>query len=494
MQILPPTEADIYGLTFSPDGNYVYYNKQNRDELVASLYQVPVLGGTPKKVIEDVDSPVGFSPDGKQLAFVNQSFRESQVKVANSDGSQVRTLATRKVPSKFSTAKLAWTPNAQAIYVTARDVEGSGAFSRIVKLRAAEGTEEPFISERWPDISGLASLKDGSLIVNSNSQLWYLSYPEGKARRISNGVNDYRGLSVTRDEGALVTVQSTRLSTIWVKPVVEGEGPRQVTSGVGEYADPSWAPDGRIIYSSNASGNLDIWIMNHDGTDPKQLTVNAGGNYPQLSPDGRYVVFVSNRSGSFHLWRMDSDGSNRKQLTNGGGEYWPYCSPDGTWVVYTSMNKIYPTVWKIPIEGGDPVQLTDKFSGGPAISPDGKRIACAYYDEGANGPAKLAVMSIEGGEPIRLLNILPTAVLPNDLARFVILRWASDGRAVTYVDTRGGVSNIWSQPIDGGSPKQLTDFKSDRIGSFRWSPDGKRLVFARANDVNDVVLISNSAN
>ena len=485
-QILPPTEANLYGLTFSPDGNYVYYNQENKNDLVTNLYQVSLLGGSPKKVAEYVDSPVAFSPDGKQLAFVYQNFRESFLKIATSDGSSVRTLATRTLPNSFGFGKLAWSSDAGAIFVAVRNVDAQDRYYRIVKLRVADGSEE-FISEEWPGIAALASLKNGALIVVSSSQLWYFSYPENKARRITNDMNEYSGLTVTEDAGALVTVQLAGLSNIWVTSF-GGEPLRQVTSGVGRYIDPSWTPDGKIIYSSNASGNLDIWIMNQDGTNPKQLTVNAGGSDPEFSPDGRYVVFVSNQSGHAHLYRMDPDGSNRKQLTNGEGEFKPYCSPDGKWIVYVSIPKFYPTVWKIPIEGGDPVQLTEKNSYGPAISPDGKLIACVYYDEGENGPAKLAIIPIEGGQPSRLLNIPATAVRPN------ILRWARDGHAVTYLDTRGGVSNIWSQPIDGGSPKQLTDFKSDRILSFKWSPDGKRLVFSRAHDINDVVLISDSAN
>ncbi len=70
-----------------------------------------------------------------------------------------------------------------------------------------------------------------------------------------------------------------------------------------------------------------------------------------------------------------------------------------------------------------------------------------------------------------------------------LVRWTPDGRGIAYIATRGGVSNIWSQPLDGGSPKQLTDFKTDRIFSFDWSPDGKWLVLARGTETSDVILI-----
>jgi hypothetical protein len=61
---------------------------------------------------------------------------------------------------------------------------------------------------------------------------------------------------------------------------------------------------------------------------------------------------------------------------------------------------------------------------------------------------------------------------------------------VLYIDTRGGVSNIWMQPIDGSPPKPVTDFKSEHIFSFDWSRDGKQLAVARGTQTSDVVLIS----
>ena len=71
------------------------------------------------------------------------------------------------------------------------------------------------------------------------------------------------------------------------------------------------------------------------------------------------------------------------------------------------------------------------------------------------------------------------------------VRWLPDGRAFTYISTRGGVSNIWLQPVDGGQPTQLTDFKTDFIFSFDWSRDGKQLALSRGTEDRDVILINN---
>ena len=376
------------------------------------------------------------------------------------------------------------------IFCPGRNRDASGQYANVVKVRVADGTEEQFTSQRWQGVQEVAWLRDGGgLLVNANTQIWHLSYPEGEARKVTNDSNNYSGVSVSTDSSVMVTTQTNSLSSIWVM-ASDGanRSAEEVTTRTGNEG-PVWTADGKIIYASNANGNWDLWVMDADGGNRKQLTLNAGQNrYPSVSADGQYVVFVSNQTGVFHVWRMDKDGSNLKQMTNGGGEAWPVCSPDGRWVMYVQLNQGKPTLWKISLDGGTPVQLTDKFSGAPQISPDGKLVACTYFDE-ASTPARLALISSEGGKPVKLFNIQPTAVLPNSL-ELGLIRWTTDGKAMTYVDTREGVSNIWRQPLDGGKPVQLTDFKSDRILSFDWSRDGKQLALARGTKTNDVVLIS----
>ena len=174
------------------------------------------------------------------------------------------------------------------------------------------------------------------------------------------------------------------------------------------------------------------------------------------------------------------DGSNQKELTSGDIENFPSCSPDGKWVLYQNNSSGVPTIWKVSLDGGNAVQLTDRFSVRPIVSPDGKLIAIRYMNDPARRKYGMVIIPFEGGEPLKLFEISGFQV-----------RWSRDGRALQYVDNRGGSSNLWSQPIDGGPPKQLTDFKSDRLFSFVWSTAGKQLAVARGIDAEDVVLISN---
>jgi Tol biopolymer transport system component len=222
--------------------------------------------------------------------------------------------------------------------------------------------------------------------------------------------------------------------------------------------------------------------MNADGSNQKQLTTEARNLTPSVSPDGRYIVYSSNRAGNFNIWRMDIDGGNQKQLTGKSQDILPSFSPDGQWVFYTTTESDKQRLRKVSAEGGDPVQVTDYTSAGPLVSPDGKQIACGYINEQQTPPRwRIAIISSDGGPPIKTFDI---SVLQS---RF---QWASDGRAILYNVTRDGVTNLWSQPVDGSPPKQLTDFKSDQIFRFDWSRDGKQLLFARGTITSDVVLVS----
>jgi Tol biopolymer transport system component len=442
---------------------------------------MPVFGGTAKKLITDIDSNVAFSPDGKQLAFLRGYPTEGQlaVLVSNADGTSERKVATRKLGlGPFGDP--AWSPDGKVIAYPAENRDANGDFMTLRELRVADGSEKPISSQRWWRTGHMAWLRDGSGLVfdaresvASPSQIWYLSYPGGEAHRITTDLNDYLGVSLTADSAALVTVQSEQVSNIWIAPNDDARRASQVTHTKFDGVEGiSWTPDGKIVYASGASGKLDLWMVEPTGTG-KQLTADAGNNsWPSVSPDGRYVVFVSDRTGTNHVWRIDIDGSNATQLTNGQMEWNPQCSPTGQWVLYSNQGGI----GKVGIGGGERVQIIDKVLQGVAVSPDGKWIASGYFQP---LDVKTAIYPIEGGEPRRIL----------DLSGYHYFRWTPDGRALAYVDQKS-LSNISIQAIDGGLSKQLTNFKTDLVFSFAWSPNGKQLAIARGSVNKDVVLLN----
>jgi eukaryotic-like serine/threonine-protein kinase len=498
VQVVPPAGVDaVFGsATFSPDGNYIYYIRRDKNP-TGVLYQVPVLGGTSKKVLEDVGGAIGFSPDGKRFAFTRRyaSQEEDALVLANADGTGEQKLATRTFPDFFIGAA-AWSPDGKTIACVIGGFTG-GYYRTVAAVLVADGTQKPLTSHRWYFVQRIAWLSDGSGVITSAQeqladpyQIWQISYPEGEAHALTSDLNNYHSASLTADSSSLVAVLSDMTSNVWVAPTGQWADARQVTSGK-ENAGTIWTPDGRVVYISRASGNPDVWIMDADGRNQKQLTDDAFYERTlSVTPDGRYVVFDSVRSGTQQLWRVDIDGSNLKQLTIGANSISPHCSRDGKWIVYQSFGSSGFRLWKVSIEGGEPVLVSDKFATLPVVSPDGKLIAC-YYGDPQTRKSKLALLPFEGGDPVKLFDLPPTNLISVDADFRQGVHWTPDGRGLTYVITRGLVSNIWLQSVDGGPPRQLTDFKTDRLLSFDWSRDGKWLVCSRAVVNSDVVLISN---
>lgn len=227
--------------------------------------------------------------------------------------------------------------------------------------------------------------------------------------------------------------------------------------------------------------------MNAAGAERKRLTENDGSrnSHPAVSPDARYIAFASNRTGNFEIWRMNMDGSGLRQLTHAPERNLnPAFSPDGAWIVFDYFDGKRSFLCKMTIDGGAPARLTDSdlsFVGQAAISPDGKQIAFGYHKEGDTQPWRVGVIQFAGDSPMK------SFYLP---AFRQIVHWTPDSKHLTYMDENMSATNIWRQSLDGGAPEKLTDFRSERIMNFAWSPDGKQLSLARGNHTSDAALIS----
>jgi serine/threonine protein kinase/Tol biopolymer transport system component/Tfp pilus assembly protein PilF len=505
IRLVPAAETVYRGLTFSHDSTYIYFvaTEKNNGQR-GSLYQLPVIGGSVKEIKRDVDSPVSFSPDGKQLAFVRSSADgKEDLIVANADGNAEHQVATRKFPDHLSLASApVWSPDGQKLTYVTQANDANGFYMKLSEVPVDGGTEIPFNARRWSRIDQLSWLTDGSGLImtaqdqdSSILQLWHLSYPEGQARRITSDLSDYRGVSLNADSNTLLTVQGQTFTSIWVAGKGDPNHPSQITSGAGRYVDLSWTPDGKILCASDASGTADIWEMKDDGSWQKQLTAGAGRNYaPVSAPDGGYIFFHSNRSGVWQIWRMDKDGNNPMQLTfDQEDSNWPQVSPDGKWVIYTHAQEGgHPVLWKIPVDGGQPVSLTGEHSTRPSVSPDGKWIAYWAKDETPNAPWRIGLIpfdqAAEGETPAPPRSF---EVIQSEADGMSSLRWTFDSRDIIYTDYRNGVTNLRLQPLDGGPQKPLTDFTKDEFYSYDLARDG-RTVFARGLTTSDVILINDA--
>jgi len=471
--------ADVSKLTastFSFDGSYVYYTIVDEQNPLGALYQVPVLGGTSKLLLTDISGPATFSPDGKQIAFprFHPQTGSDELMLANSDGTNVRRLILVSEPNWLADASTAWSPDGKTLAIGYGSYEG-GEHMKVVVVSLADGSLKEISAQRWFFIGSVAWFRDGSGLALialdqalGRAQIWQLPYPQGEARRITNDLNSYNlyCLTVTPDTSALVVIAEDTASDIWISPDGQTSRARAITSrknvrdgqrGLG------WTLDGRVVFDSNINGRASIWIVDASGGEAKPLTDSSADDFaPEVSPDGQHIVFGSLRTGLIQVWRMDLEGGNAQQLTNERGVPTFSISPDGQWVLY---NLYEGEIRKVSIDGGTPTKITDV--GGvdyPQLSPDGKYIAyCIVSDERTKHP-KIVVISADGGTNVATFDLPVTSqssVYESVYARW--FHWSPDARAIVYIDTRNGVSNLWSRPISDGQARQLTDFKSELI-------------------------------
>jgi len=490
VKITPDVDGKIGGTTFSRDGELVYYSQFVKDDSLGTLYQVPTFGTHPRRVMSGVTSPISFSPDGKQFAFVRATASESVLMTANLEGTVEQKIATRSLPNYFAFGGgPSWSPDGKTIACGVGSFSGSQS-ATIIALPAMGGAEQPLTPQTWVSVSRVLWMSDGSglivaaipQLVSAGTQLWHVGYPGGAVRRITNDLNAYgtTSLGLTADSKTLVTIQADRSAQIWVvSPGDDASRATQVTSGKNDGETLAWSTDGKILYTTPSGEQSDVWSATTDGTTKKQLTVD--GNIERLgcvSPDGNHIVFSSNRSGNFNLWRIDAGANDQKQLTQGSEtDSQAVCSPDGQWVVFRSFRQGKSSFWKIPLLGGNPEPINEMSSNWAAVSPDGKLLA--LYQASHH---RIVVVPFAGGAPVATLEVSLNS-------RDVGLGWTSDSKAITYAASQGDADNIWSISLDGAAPRQLTNFTSGLIFAFQMSPDGKQIALSRGSQIDDVILL-----
>lgn len=492
VQIVPPSAASSMAAHFfSHDGGYVFYSQRDEENPQGAIFQVAVLGGASKKILKNVQSTVGLSPDSKQLAFGRYhpgASEQTELWLANADGTNERRLKTFSEPEFFEGSAMAWSPDGQLIALDYGGQEG-GEYMTVAVVSVADGTSKVITPHRWMDVGRIGWFGDGSGMVLSAResatdewQIWQVAYPGGEVRRITNDLNSYGtfSLTLTADSRTLVALQNETTTNIWIVPDGDAQRARSVTElrkNVQEY-ECEWTPDGRIVFSSSVGGGNRIWLMNADGSGQRPLTeIGEDASDAHVSPDGRYIFFASLRSKVRQVWRMDFDGSHPKQLTEVNSLAYFSLTPDGKWVLY---NLYTPGLWKMPAEGGTPIKISDAIARGAEVSPDGKLLAYDVEDEQTRRTRIVVVRFDDGGA-------FKTFDRPVTMNTW---HWSPDSKALVYSERQGTVSNLWRLPFDGGAPTQITDFKSLFINYFSYSRDGRQLALARGSTTRDAVLIT----
>ncbi len=490
VNVVKPGEFESFGkMTFSPDGNFVYFNAKNASTESPTIFRVPTLGGTPVKFLSNANA-LQFSTDGKRISFLrmdrSQTLKTSRVFVANADGTNERSLATTTGATAFVSAAV-WSPDGKFLATGFNDDSLAPAPNFYVVLISIEdGSVSEFGSKRWESIDQLVWHPSGnSLIVcvadNSfqDGQIWELAYPSGEYRRLTNNLNGYFNASITADGKSIVTGESYTRSAVWVSPDLKTENAKPVMPATGNAWGFAWTPDGRIVYASDQSGSAEIWMMNADGSEPRQLTGDKIFKLdPTVSPDGKFIVYTTSQNGG-QLVRINSGGGNPVMLTKYNNSVTPHISPDGKWVIHHAYVNGRTRIVRVPLEGGETEILSESFEAlSPRYSNDGTKFACVLLD------GSLAIVPAEGGDPLKTIKVPPGVDSESGLS------WTPDDRGIVFAVQAGESRSLWLQPIDGSEAKQITNLENPSVINARYSRDGKRIAIVRGDFVSNAIMIT----
>ena len=490
-------DANVNGTTFSPDTESVYYQLRSREYPRGALFNVPVIPGRPpRKILEYLNSPVSFGPDGKRFVFRRGDPKKSDegIYIGNLDGGEPRLIAKR-TGQDFFQGWPAWSPDGKVI-VTPVGTETGGTQYSLVEIPAAGGPEHAFTKFKWRGpIYKPLWFKDGTgLIISgyesptSTIQIFQVTYPEGNVTQITKDLNEYgtSSFGLTADSSTIVTIEKESTSQIWLADAGEEENhTRKVTDGKNDgRGGLAVLSDGRFVYWVLNGENRDVWIMNADGSGQRQLFSNPEGKSSfSVTPDGHYLLYVSARVGqSAHIFRLNIDTGEEKQITFGGSsDDFPFSSADSQTVYFGSWRSDNYRFWKTSIDGGEATQVTDLPFNPHRVLPGGKLVDGGLFDEQVT-PARWrgAFYSLPENRIVKIFDYPKEATEGNAL----------DEHTLIYTKPEAGVDNIWTQPIDGGPAKQLTRFISQQIGGFA-SNDYKHFAVMRGTSSSDLVLIKN---
>jgi len=517
MQLVPPAPGHFVSVTFSRDGNYVYYVRYDTN-LMADLVRIPMLGGKAETLVHDIDTRPDFSADGKHVAFVRDDFNKSTstVMVANADGTGERALAAIHLSDRAYSPS--WSRDGQHLVVAQHAKLLDIAFPS-GKIR--EITTEPrFESVRnvtWSDRDTLivAAVQEQS---TGHVRLWEVEASNGEARPITDELSDLSLPSISADGKTIAAVQTIRQANLFN---YDGKGVKQITSGLGStngLNGIAWLGD-HILYSSTSDGASSIWSADPATGTASKLTEGTGDDLqPTPSPDGSVIVYEAASKDQYTLWRMKPDGTDRRQLTPGPRDYdfaispdsktlawasvdtksneWSMWTmplaggtpkkiatrstliqqlrytPDGQTIIFTGYAGSMLRLYRMPATGGTITEMTSKRAADSSLSADGRTLLCAYdYDDKLT--TSLAMIPLDGGD---------MKTMPLKGWRY---RWRAND--VTYLHTENGTTNLWM--LDHGTPRQLTEFSEGSVVDYTWSADGKRAVVTHVVDSSDAVVI-----
>jgi Tol biopolymer transport system component/DNA-binding winged helix-turn-helix (wHTH) protein len=485
--IIPPSDDLYLGLTFSKDGETLFFTrKSNQANEVAGLYRIPVFGGVPVKIAERCEGGITVSPDDKQILFVRYEpgiHDSNKLVVIDVDGQNEHEIKTSESPNVFWAN--AFSPDGKTIAAAYGHARNASQQMSLVEIGIETGEQHELTPEKFFHIKDIEWLPNKSGLLFSADQkignairMWKVDYATAKVESLTNDSTNYGEISLNKTADLLATTTVTADFHLYIQDENFPNSFKILTQARDKFA---FTPDGRIAYATDSTGNEDIWLMNTDGTNQRQLTNNqALDTDPLVAPDNRYIFFTSNRTGESHVWRMNIDGSNQIQITQKDGGYPRFVTPDGKFLYYQSA--MTNNLARVPTSGGDEVPFSEKIGDLPAFSTDGNRLAFLDRDK-STGKIDLKVISLATRE------ILKTFPVPEAKGFIHYLRWKTGDTLAYSLDAVNAKDSVWVQNLNETSPKLLFDLDDEEFMDIQFSPDGQKTAFIRGTWRHDAFLI-----
>jgi Tol biopolymer transport system component len=503
---------------FAPDGGSVLFARVEGSG--RSLFRIAVVGGEERRVLADAWAG-DWAPDGRALAFVRKlDDRTWMLGTVTADGSGERELLRIETNDMGPPA---WSPDGRQIVVS-NGVALSGAPSELHFVEVASGRHRrvgtgpllgPNTAPAWLTDSQAVLMPQIDNVRAFHGAIQRVT-PQGERRPLFWSLAVGSSTAVV-GSGSVVFDAATVRSNLHELDLAGAASDRWLTRGHALDRQPRYSPDGsRLLFSSNRSGNLDLWELDLASGTLRRLTDDAAEDWdPAYLEGGRRVVWSSARSGNFEIWSAAADGSDARQLSRDGVDAEnPTATPDGQWIVYVSLNPAPDMrgIWKMRADGSEASRLVAGDHGLPEISPDGEFVL--YRTAPTPTTFGLEVARLADGARVDTFRVRGE-IAPGQSRGTVHgrARWLPDGSGIAFVATSpeaahhretpgsraytaspADPTSLWVQDFDPARDTSTTLRPLAQLDlpwgveSFAFSPDGRLLTVASAEQTSNLVL------
>lgn len=505
--------------SFSPDGEYIYFGESQAGG-PSNLYKIATLGGSVRKILENV-ATTAISPDGKKIAF-KKSGGGQDIYEGNVDGSGQQVLLAAADIKAGAIILGDWSPNGKKLsmwywradmkdeagandspyFIAVLDTEnpGDSATERVKVLHEGDWGNDPNTFHWAADGNGLVFLanKVGSPL---KADLFYLSYPGGELRQLTDDAANYLDLKVAADGKSLIARTGFRLVTLWSLDPKTKIAKRLTSEDKATHSNSlSASNDGQLFFLKRGKGADEFYSMNQDGTDQKKLFTRKGTvDGFEVTSDGKYFVASAwSPSGpGNHLYRMDLDGSNEVQLTDvkntasvnirltSGGMIW-----------FTRISEFGPSqrmqIMRIPVAGGfaGVVEGLEPAFGdrNPSPSPNYMYLAyMAWVKDEQTGKMKSFVRVVELNDGVAGKKVLE--INGDQISR---IKWTPDSSAIVF-ERDTGRHDLFKIDIASKTETQVSEFDTNTdTADFVWSQDGTKILMFKSLGLSSIIRIKDS--